>query len=60
MIYPPASALRLLRNVVIAVIIALTITLAPIVRADTVRFVRTVFGADQTTAVVRADAGALP
>jgi hypothetical protein len=55
MIYQPASAFRLLRNVVIAVIIAMTIALAPIVRADTVRFVRTVFGANLHTAVVTAD-----
>jgi hypothetical protein len=46
--------LRLLRNLVIAVIIALTIALAPIVRADTVRFVRTVFGANLQTAVLSA------
>jgi hypothetical protein len=48
-------ATRLLRNTAIAIIIALTITLAPIVRADTVRFVRTVFSADQRTAIVKAD-----
>jgi hypothetical protein len=51
----PTPHFRLLRNAVIAVIIALAITLAPIVRADTVRFVRNVFGADQTAAVVKAD-----
>lgn len=48
-------SLRLLRNLVIAIIIAVTITLAPIVRADTVRFVRAVFGADQRAAIVQAD-----
>ena len=38
-------AFRLLRNVVIAMLIALTLTLAPIVRADTVKFVHAVLGA---------------
>jgi hypothetical protein len=47
--------LRLLRNFVIAVIIALTVTTAPIVRVDTINFVRTVFGAGHPAAVVRAD-----
>ena len=46
---------RLLRNLAIAIIMALTITLAPIVRADTVRFVETVFGGAHPAAVVRAD-----
>ena len=49
------AAPRLLRNFGIAVIIALTVTLAPIVRSDTVRFVRTVFGSPPPAAVVRAD-----
>lgn len=50
-----AVTFRLLRNFVIAVMIALTVTLAPIVRADTVKFVRSVFGANPSVAVVRAD-----
>ncbi|MCU0507651.1 MAG: hypothetical protein MUC34_04465 [Anaerolineae bacterium] len=53
-------AFRHLRNAVIALVIALTITLAPIVRADTIKFVRSVFGfadigARQPAAVVKAD-----
>lgn len=48
-------ALRFLRNLVIALLVALAITLTPIVRSDTVKFVRTVFGAPQPSALVKAD-----
>ena len=52
-------AFRLLRNAIIAMLIALTLTLAPIVRADTVRFVHAALGAtvfgSPPPAVVRAD-----
>lgn len=47
--------LRLLRNLIIALIVALTITMAPIVRADTIRFAQTIFGAHQPPALVKAD-----
>jgi hypothetical protein len=40
---------------VLALIVALTITLAPIVRADTVRFAQTLFGGRQPPALVKAD-----
>jgi superfamily II DNA helicase RecQ len=46
---------RVLRNWAIASIIALTATLAPIVRADTVRFLHTVFAGSNPSALVRAD-----
>ena len=46
---------RALRNWAIAVIIALTTTLAPIVRADTLRFIGTVFARGNTTPLVQAD-----
>lgn len=46
---------RVLRNWAIASIIALTATLAPIVRADTIRFFQTVVTGSHPTALVRAD-----
>ena len=55
MIYPSTLTLRLLRNMLIALIVALTITLAPIVRADTVRFAQALFSAHQPPALVKAD-----
>ena len=48
-------ALRFLRTLVIALLLALAITLTPIVRSDTVKFVRTVFGASRPPALVQAD-----
>jgi hypothetical protein len=44
-----------LRKWAIAVIIALTTTLAPLVRADILRFIRTVFARGNTTPLVQAD-----
>ena len=46
---------RALRNWTIASIIALTVSLAPIVRSDTVRFFRTVFAGGNPATIVRAD-----
>lgn len=46
---------RALRNWAIAGIIAFTVTTAPIVRTDTVRFFRTVFTGNHAAALVRAD-----
>jgi hypothetical protein len=46
---------RALRNWAIASIIALTATLAPIVRTDTIRFVHTVFAGSGPSVLVRAD-----
>jgi hypothetical protein len=46
---------RVLRNWAIASIIALTAALAPIVRADTIRFIQTVVAGSHPTALVRAD-----
>ncbi len=46
---------RVLRNCAIASIIALTATLAPIVRADTIKFFHTMLVGNHPAALVRAD-----
>ncbi len=55
MIAQHPHARSVLRNWAIASIIALTTTLAPIVRTDTIRFVRTVFAGNQPATLVRVD-----
>ena len=55
MIAQHPHAHKVLRNWAIASIIALTATLAPIVRADTIRFFQTVVAGSHPTALVRAD-----
>lgn len=55
MIAQHPTSRRALRNWLIASIIALMITLAPIVRADTVHFLRTVFADSSPTALVQAN-----
>jgi hypothetical protein len=46
---------KALRNWTIASIIALTVSLAPIVRSDTLKLLRTVFAGRSPTQIVRAD-----